>query len=897
MADDLTKVRWRLTMCELRFARQGVHLQSRRGQAKVSLRARASYVALDELKRKCSCADCMHRTPIKKVHSALTARLAQLEAALEAHNIELPPHPTVGREQTSRTCGEAADQDEHDQATQNSANGNTVHVRVPPTVSQPPLEETQSHLDGHDATDLDPVSDPSLALRATRQSFDGSGEFGMHVNQPAPDQSNSETNHPVFHTSAGAAEADMNADPDVLSNMDFMPFPLGPSNGGDFDFDFSVPLHMNADSPPSPRLTTSYTPAPSSDYQAAASDDITNSLSARMGSLQIAEDGQMRYYGVTSNLHLYHSGLHSLSRSTIRHVATEGAQALHRAGLDQPVDEAVEMRLTQLYFTWEDPAIHVVDEEVFYLEKKKWRAGNPHASNSYYSETLNNAICAIGASLASGTGERLGVPEPAPEFFSSRAKALLDVEMDSPSIATVQALVIMSASEAAFTRDARGWLYSGMAVRLSADLGLHLDVMEQYRKKILTQRDLDVRRTTFWGVFIQENMWNCYVGRCWSGISIRDISISRPLRELDGIRRRMWKAYPLPSEGAEGTAESQFQHQALLDPLEACTDAVITICELMRRVNRTLYTGRKIPVKELTDFLSAMKHEFSEWLEKLPDELRVNLADASNRVYIPHILQLHMQYYAALIFLFRPYFSRDMLDPDSLDPEGRRTRAFQGQVPATVRADCISAAHNMTEMLRCFRKQHSLRYTNIQIVHLIFTASLVHIYNACTPHDSNSYSQAALDDLQFCCQSLGEIGQTYGNATRALEVIILVKREWQRMAAVRRSAKRSISAATGSSDLHDLTTSNADHLAQRPKRRTPSTSTVYGRPNMSAEPHFTAMPSPFETYHMVANVDRSRGPASAPAQRQSGGGDMYGYDAWQLLQWTDLRGGNPNPLQ
>jgi hypothetical protein len=34
--------------------------------------------------------------------------------------------------------------------------------------------------------------------------------------------------------------------------------------------------------------------------------------------------------------------------------------------------------------------------------------------------------------------------------------------MDGPSIATVQALVIMSATEAAFTRDARGWLYSGM---------------------------------------------------------------------------------------------------------------------------------------------------------------------------------------------------------------------------------------------------------------------------------------------------------------------------------------------------------------------------------------------------------------------------------------------------
>lgn len=35
-----------------------------------------------------------------------------------------------------------------------------------------------------------------------------------------------------------------------------------------------------------------------------------------------------------------------------------------------------------------------------------------------------------------------------------------------------------------------------------------------------------------------------------------------------------------------------------------------------------------------------------------------------------------------------------------------------------------------------------------------------------------------LQDLQFCCQALGEIGEAYQNSTRALEVIICIKREW-----------------------------------------------------------------------------------------------------------------------
>lgn len=68
--------------------------------------------------------------------------------------------------------------------------------------------------------------------------------------------------------------------------------------------------------------------------------------------------------------------------------------------------------------------------------------------------------CAAGSCLNSRTDH--GLPNNAAEFFGSRAKLLLEIEMDSPSVATVQALVIMSATEAAFTRDARGWLYSGM---------------------------------------------------------------------------------------------------------------------------------------------------------------------------------------------------------------------------------------------------------------------------------------------------------------------------------------------------------------------------------------------------------------------------------------------------
>ncbi|MCP5916815.1 hypothetical protein NL317_32845, partial [Klebsiella pneumoniae] len=75
-----------------------------------------------------------------------------------------------------------------------------------------------------------------------------------------------------------------------------------------------------------------------------------------------AEDGELRYYGPTSNLHVHPNGSHSLSCLNIRHVETEGLGVLERLGLAQEISLATEAHLAKLYFCWEDPAIHVVDE-------------------------------------------------------------------------------------------------------------------------------------------------------------------------------------------------------------------------------------------------------------------------------------------------------------------------------------------------------------------------------------------------------------------------------------------------------------------------------------------------------------------------------------------------------
>lgn len=124
--------------------------------------------------------------------------------------------------------------------------------------------------------------------------------------------------------------------------------------------------------------------------QDSESEGFLDQLSGRMGSLQIAEDGQLRFYGATSNLHILHNGPLSLSRSKFRSASEEGTDLLCKAGVGHFVDEAIEDHLLKLYLVWEDPSIHVVEEAIFWRERRKCKTDNQ--VSSLYSEVLANAM-------------------------------------------------------------------------------------------------------------------------------------------------------------------------------------------------------------------------------------------------------------------------------------------------------------------------------------------------------------------------------------------------------------------------------------------------------------------------------------------------------------------------
>ena len=578
------------------------------------------------------------------------------------------------------------------------------------------------------------------------------------------------------------------------------------------DPDFAVHSSENDDysgvrdtsqSQPSAGLATPRRPASGYATPTSDTDPLMEQLSGRIGSLQIAEDGQLRFYGATSNLHIIQNG--PLTRS--RHSMDESLESLFMAaGVGQFVDSELEDHLLKIYFCWEDPSIHCVNEIVFWRERAKCKATG--CASNLYSEFLTNVMCAVSASMTSRQCPSL--PQPLPEFFAARAKALLNVEMVAPTISTVQSFVILSAVEALLCRDASGWLFSGMAVRLAVDLGLHLDLQSYVDAGVIDHEEAVIRSTVFWGAFVHDRMWSVYVGR---PVALEDkhITLAPPMDDFEPLEQHSWVPYLDESKNND--------NPSLPNPIEQMTRCNVSLCAKMCRIRESLYADKKSSpqhYEETQRFAVSMRAELEEWLSSLPATLRVDYADSETSVYLPHVLQLHMQYYTVMILVNRPFFSA---------PKGAKI------TPSNVfacRSSCTVAAANLVKLVRIYRRLYTLQCINVQSVHLVFTAGLIHVYNACGSSNS-TIRDVAMNDLEICCEALNEMSHQFKNALRAKEVITHIKDELLRHSRSKRQKK-------------SVDTSHAEKSTKRPRlmEATFSDTRIDGMPDSTAPSNYTA---------------------------------------------------------
>ncbi|KAL4965206.1 transcription factor domain-containing protein [Aspergillus stella-maris] len=523
-----------------------------------------------------------------------------------------------------------------------------------------------------------------------------------------------------------------------------------------------------------------------------AEKDVIEQISHRIGTLKIAGDGHLRFFGATSNLNLVDvSATQQRQRPDARTVRHDGQDILNHLRVGQSVDQALEDHLLELYFTWQNCSTYVVDKEMYYTARRNWREDLD--DTPFYSEVLTNAMCAIGSAFEARYHPTfITFPKSLSEFFADRAKALLEIELDSPCVATVQALVILSCHEGASNRDARGWLYSGMSMRLAFDLGLHLDMTPYVERGDMSAFEADVRRIAFWGSYAADHFWGFYLGRPFR-MNAGDITVPKPASGLTVGKEGTWYPYGLPSN------QETFSGEALKNPNELISRQFAVLWEIISPLGHVLYGCSDIPRHELQRFCHRVTDDLFAWRANLPSILDVDLNDDTTP-RLPHLLMLHLQYHQIVIFTHRPWVSKSYIQP-------RAPRQGPGYTHA--RRMVIESSIAIARLLHIYEKHYSFRRMNNQVVSMIFSAALILLYVTISTTPSASKARASqfanlglegngaemVAYLNLCFRALDELGQSFENAKRTRDFLVSLQRRWQ--ARMRRSGalKRGVSVA------------------------------------------------------------------------------------------------------
>ncbi|KAL4933744.1 transcription factor domain-containing protein [Aspergillus undulatus] len=545
-----------------------------------------------------------------------------------------------------------------------------------------------------------------------------------------------------------------------------------------------------------------------------AEKDVIEQISHRIGTLKIAGDGHLRFFGATSNLNLVDvSATQQRQRPDARTVRHDGQDILNHLRVGQLVDQTLEDHLLELYFTWQNCSTYVVDKEMYYTARRNWR--EEFDDTPFYSEVLTNAMCAIGSAFEARYHPTfITFPKSLSEFFADRAKALLEIELDSPCVATVQALVILSCHEGASNRDARGWLYSGMSMRLAFDLGLHLDMTPYVEKGDMSAFEADVRRIAFWGSYTADHFWGFYLGRPFR-MNAGDITVPKPASGLTVGKEGTWQPYGLPASASqEAFGFGVGVNGELKNPNELISRQFAVLWEIISPLGHVLYGCSDIPRHELQRFCHRVTDDLFAWRANLPSILDVDLEDDATPK-LPHLLMLHLQYHQIVIFTHRPWVSKSYIQPRS---------PRQGPGYTHARKMCIESSIAIARLLHIYERHYSFRRMNNQVVSMIFSAALILLYVTISPTRllvtgtgksgiaptskpgsgagagagagvgvDNSNSGEMVAYLNLCFRALDELGQSFENAKRTRDFLVSLQRRWQ--ARMRRSGalKRGVS--------------------------------------------------------------------------------------------------------
>ncbi|KAB8272684.1 fungal-specific transcription factor domain-containing protein [Aspergillus minisclerotigenes] len=485
-------------------------------------------------------------------------------------------------------------------------------------------------------------------------------------------------------------------------------------------------------------------------------DDISNDVDTQFS---IDTEGRQHYFGATSRFHPIpgHDHRHD-TKAEINEPETQEMENYHRrwlcsnARFQGPwermahanmshythVDPNICSSLLNVYWSWQAPLHNCIYRRCFYRDMA---LGGP-----YFSRFLLNVVFAHACRHMPEDDPRFSQFERGETFLREAMLLLIDeMQQSKPQIPTIQGLLILGGRQCAVGKSSEGWLYTGMAIRMVTDLGLHIKRSQASLLKEFEPDDLEVRKRLYLSVYA----WDKSISLC----------LGRPPSLKD-------TPY-LPSTLFDLSDEDElWQPPHLLDtdqlyPETKChsTLTFVHFCNLAQIINESYKTVYIHPSRNINpDDIFRLEEKLVSFHKNLPSSLRFEEGANVQTCVPPHILCLNILCHTVLILLYRPFFIW------CWDAELQRH-------PLALRAQivCTEQAAGVNDLFRAYGRLFNFQYQSYLVSYCVYTAATIDVRLA--RHEDKAIAEMATGRLAITLRMLEtEVKQTPG-IRRSIEII------------------------------------------------------------------------------------------------------------------------------
>ncbi|KAI8097934.1 fungal-specific transcription factor domain-containing protein [Gilbertella persicaria] len=461
------------------------------------------------------------------------------------------------------------------------------------------------------------------------------------------------------------------------------------------------------------------------------------------------ENGQVRYLGKSSGYYLlqnsrtYQNGAFHFANygNRPRHQKTSRSKTIDP--LELPPKDLSE-HLIRLYFKHFYPFL-----PLFYKRQLYSTVDSPITES--VTPLLLNAIYAIASRISPDARVRSDpkASDTAGNIFFERAEKLLDESYDTPSISTVQALLLLASHQHGIMKSARAWLYSGMAFRMAQDLGLHRNC-DHWN---IPPEECERRKRVFWCCYIVDRLSSAMYGRA-STFEERDCDVPFPSVDDDALIED------------DGEPDESKRPSASVRLLESFTN-LIKICDILGHVLKNIYYVRSLQyagIRQVDNVLTTWNKKLRQWYDQLPDSLQIKKENNHQAMPSTTVCQLHMIYHTTMILLHRPFIP------------GPNQSLIPTMLPCA--SICSAAADAVLSITDSMLAENKLRYVMNYSVYYIFTSGTIFIGTACPRKkddpallSSDNKSLEAKLKLRQCMLALDEIEGTWITASKSCQIL------------------------------------------------------------------------------------------------------------------------------